>query len=751
MNAQCKFAGLSICLACSLYAVDANLGEVTAYGKTDISATEGTGSYTTQNMNTAAGLDLTIRETPQTVTIIPDQLVKDLNLNDVDKALSYAPGITTTSRFGMNLPMSRGFNIDNIQEDGMQSTTALAAQGLYGQSKEHTDMAFYDRVEVLRGVAGLTQSNGEPGGTINLARKRPQKTFGANLSLGIGSWDTYRSVADVTGGLNSDGSVRGRVIGALGKDGSFRDIKGNKRGAVSAMIETDIGDSTNALAGIIYQKSRGVYDPFGVPVVGKNGEELNLNRKTTFISDWSRAIYEKYNLFLDLEHYFNDSIKAYAKFNYTDSKSTLKFGGWHGVNRDPITRYIGYDRYDNASKEFSFKTGIDANYDLFGQNHDFFTSITMSRETFTQHDRDVFTGAANLTYNTFNKGLINNEPNWGDMTALCALGTNCYNLYYNTKIYQQMFTIGTRYNFSDDWHLLLGARYSWLKRNSATDNYRRGTHTVAQEVKKHKLTPYIGLTWDFARDHSLYASYTEIYKPQTATDRNDEILKPIVGYNAEIGLKSEFFDGALNTTVALFQIEQENRAIQDYEYYVATNKNRSVAEGKVRSRGLDIEANGAITDRWKIFGGYTYNKSEYMKDETHNPTSVDYRKGANAKPWIPKHIVKVYTSYELPLVAQQKLVFGTGVRYQTKTNNMYSRYNITTGAYYPANDIPDQKAYALWDANIAYYYDKHFNVNLSVKNITDEKYFINQNNRVAGQNNFYGEPRNFMVTFNYAY
>ena len=244
MNAHCKFIGLSMCLACSLYAVDANLGEVTAYGKTDISATEGTGSYTTQNMNTATGLDLTIRETPQTVTIIPDQLVKDLNLNDVDKALSYAPGITTTSRFGMNLPMSRGFNIDNIQEDGMQSTTALAAQGLYGQSKEHTDMAFYDRVEVLRGVAGLTQSNGEPGGTINLARKRPQKTFGANLSIGIGSWDTYRSVADVTGGLNSDGSVRGRVIGTLGKDGSFRDMKGNKRGAVSAMIETDIGDSS---------------------------------------------------------------------------------------------------------------------------------------------------------------------------------------------------------------------------------------------------------------------------------------------------------------------------------------------------------------------------------------------------------------------------------------------------------------------------------------------------------------------------
>ncbi len=86
MNAQCKFAGLSICLACSLYAVDANLGEVTAYGKTDISATEGTGSYTTGN--------LSIRQTPQSVSVVSNQLIKDLNLKDVDTAMNYASGIT---------------------------------------------------------------------------------------------------------------------------------------------------------------------------------------------------------------------------------------------------------------------------------------------------------------------------------------------------------------------------------------------------------------------------------------------------------------------------------------------------------------------------------------------------------------------------------------------------------------------------------------------------------------------------------
>lgn len=376
--------------------------------------------YTTDNMNTATGLDLSIRQTPQTVSVVPDQLIKDLSPTKVDDALNYVPGITATSRFSMSLPISRGFNIDNIQEDGMQSTTALAAQGLYGQSKEHTDLAFYDRVEVLRGVAGLTQSNGEPGGTINLVRKRPQKELGANLSLSAGSYDYYRGSVDVTGGLNESGSLRGRLIGLSGKEGSYRDLQGTERGAASAMVGADLGDFSEILAGVIYQKTRSVYDPFGIPVVGKDGNALNLSKRTTFISDWSRSVYEKYNTFLELNHKFSDNIKAYAKLNYTHSESLLKFGGWHGVGRDPASRYISYDRYDNGSKELSFQVGSDIGYELFGQSHDFFINATASKERFTQHDRDVYGSAAGLMYESFNKGLINNEPNWNDTTALPA-------------------------------------------------------------------------------------------------------------------------------------------------------------------------------------------------------------------------------------------------------------------------------------------------------------------------------------------
>lgn len=176
-----------MCLAFSLYAVDANLGEVTAYGKADLSTTEGTGSYTTGNMSTATGLNLSIRETPQSVSVVSNQLIKDLNLKDVDTAMNYASGITLYRDSGRDRIVSRGFNIDNIQEDGVASSVSITAQGTLGFSKEFTDLEFYDRVEVLRGVAGLTQSNGEPGGTVNLVRKRPGDELGVNLGLSMGS------------------------------------------------------------------------------------------------------------------------------------------------------------------------------------------------------------------------------------------------------------------------------------------------------------------------------------------------------------------------------------------------------------------------------------------------------------------------------------------------------------------------------------------------------------------------------------
>ena len=232
---------------------DDNLGTINVTGKADLSTTEGTGSYTTGNMSTATGLNLSIRETPQSISVISNQLLKDLSLHNAEEALSkYATGISLNNDAGGNRIVSRGFYVDNIQEDGIASSVSSSVFGPLGLSKEFTDLEFYDRVEVLRGVAGLTQSNGEPGGTINLIRKRPSDQFGFNASLSGGSWDNYRGMIDVTDAVNQSGTARARLIGILSKTGSFKDYPCNGyREGIGVSTEFDVADKTLLSAGFL--------------------------------------------------------------------------------------------------------------------------------------------------------------------------------------------------------------------------------------------------------------------------------------------------------------------------------------------------------------------------------------------------------------------------------------------------------------------------------------------------------------------
>ena len=412
-----------MCLACSLYAVDANLGEVTAYGKADLSTTEGTGSYTTGNMSTATGLNLSIRETPQSVSVVSNQLIKDLNLKDVDTAMNYASGITLYRDSGRDRIVSRGFNIDNIQEDGVASSVSITAQGTLGFSKEFTDLEFYDRVEVLRGVAGLTQSNGEPGGTVNLVRKRPGDELGINLGLSMGSWNNYRGSFDVTDALNTDSTIRARLIGILNKTGSFKNHKNGHREALGSTFEFDLTDKTMLTTGLIWQRTIGVYDIYGVPASDASGNLLNLSRKSYFGSNWDKSEYEKFNAFTELSHQLSDDTKIYAKLHYTKSEGMFKFGAMGGTNPYNVaiprpTHNVRFRKYDNESDEVNLQIGADGKYELFGRKHEFFVNGSLSREKFTRHDK----WAPNASLSSLGIGLYNwnggaiAEPNWNGST-----------------------------------------------------------------------------------------------------------------------------------------------------------------------------------------------------------------------------------------------------------------------------------------------------------------------------------------------
>lgn len=405
---------------------------------------------------------------------------------------------------------------------------------------------------------------------------------------------------------------------------------------------------------------------------------------------------------------------------------------------------IRFRQYDNSSDEVNVKVSLDGKYELFGRKHDFFINASASREKFEEQDK----WSPNQTLSSLGLGIYNwnsgaiAQPNWNSTDQ----NVISYNRKFTPTIYQQAVSLGTRYNFNDDLHLLIGGRFSRVKYGYYVENFLDQSQSGKRErPTKSSFTPYADLTWDFADNHSWYVSYAQIFKPQNAKDIDGNFIDPVVGYNLETGIKSEFFGGNLNTSIALFETIQKNRAIDD-----PTNWDFSVAEGKVRSRGVDVEINGAISDTWNIFAGYTYNKSEYMNDRHYPLGAVEYFKGADAKKYIPKHLFKIYTTYDFILPQSQKLSLGTGVRYQSKTSGIYMPSNLTSGnpiSYY----VPEQKGYALWDAHISYKINDNFDVTFAVKNITDKKYYENTHNRTAGMNNYYGEARNFALTFNYTY
>jgi outer membrane receptor for ferric coprogen and ferric-rhodotorulic acid len=197
--------------------------------------------------------------------------------------------------------------------------------------------------------------------------------------------------------------------------------------------------------------------------------------------------------------------------------------------------------------------------------------------------------------------------------------------------------ITSRFNLADSLKLILGARLDWYEFKN------EGLTSVSSYKVNHNLTKYAGLIYDLDARHSVYASYTDIFKPQNNHDISGNLLDPMIGKNYEIGVKGEYFAGALNASAALFRIDQEKLAmlLDDQNIcpsYPAISCYR--AAGLVRSQGVDLEIQGAITPNWQLGAGYVFVDKETRKDA--NPANV----GQRASTELPRHQFKFFTTYK---------------------------------------------------------------------------------------------------------
>src|SRR5690606_2107663 len=307
------------------------------------STTEGTQSYTTGASSSATGLTMSLRETPQSVTVMTRARMDDQALDDISEVLDQTVGVTFngTSAVGSDGVKfyARGFQIKNFQIDGSPRPPAI-----YGFSETTTDLVIYDRVEIVRGATGLMNGAGSPSATINLVRKRPTAAPKVSVSAQAGSHDHYRLEADAGGPLTASGNVRGRVVVAYQDSDSHIDRMNIEKQVFYGILDIDLTPKTLLSVGAEYQDFTNSGAPRGgLPLFYTDGRETDFSRSTNGGSRWSDFNHQTTRLFAALEHHF-------------DSGWSVKLDG--EASRPDYDEVIGY-LYSNTGFDAATGAGAD--------------------------------------------------------------------------------------------------------------------------------------------------------------------------------------------------------------------------------------------------------------------------------------------------------------------------------------------------------------------------------------------------------
>ena len=365
----------------------AELQTVNVTGKNRSTRTENRDSYTTSAMRTTTGLALSPKETPQSVSVITKTQLDNQGMTNMEQALKTTTGINVIPDSGRWRYQSRGFYIDQIEEDGLSTTVAGSSGNPYNDPQSMSNLAIYDHIEVVRGPTGLTQSNSEPGGTINAVRKRPTANTQATLSFMADRFGAAGLIGDVSGSLNSSHSVRGRLVSSLTRNKTFQDKNPTKGQMLYGILEADIGEDSKATLGGLYQRTEETPDFYGVPM--GNGFDLNLPRDTYLGAEWNQIRLYKRNVFAEFDHQINDNWKWSSKLNYNRSSSAQNFataantgGRFAGIGQNGI--FTGatdnIQKYDNTGKQFAFQTGVSGKFQALGNEQQAFANYTYSWE-----------------------------------------------------------------------------------------------------------------------------------------------------------------------------------------------------------------------------------------------------------------------------------------------------------------------------------------------------------------------------------
>lgn len=658
--------------------------------------------------NGATNLDLAIKDTPQSISVVSAQQMQDFGANSVNEALQLATGINVEdAETNRTYYMARGFDILSTQIDG------VGMPNNWGVVIGAVDSFGYEKVEVIRGANGLLTGVGNASGTINYVRKRPTNDAQGTIGVSAGSWNNRRVEADYSTPFTANGSWAGRVVAAYEKGDSYIDFLHDDRLFLYGVIDGQIGENTTVAFGYSYQQANSDGAMWGGLVLANNdGTQTEFPRNSSTAQNWSYWNTDDKSAFLELRHALGADWTLKATYNFRDSGNDGKlFYAWNTEGLDPVT-YEGIDaspgRYMDKGDSHHVDVSLSGHFSALGREHELMLGVAQARssgKTYTWDpindveagDPDPYAAMPAFPY----PGDAIAEPIWGPR----------YVYEYGDQTLRRIYG-AARLALTDRMKAIVGFNQARYHRDGGS--YWGDTYSQTES----KFSPYAGLTFDLTDRVLVYVSYSDIYQPQDQTDIDLHLLDATKGVNVELGVKADWFDGRLLTSLAAFSAKQENLATlvgvtEDLTWYY---------EGKdVDSKGIEFEATGKLNDYVDLVLGYTTLKLE-------GPD------GGDIYTWVPRHTANLALSARLPALPFVRM--GVSGRWQSRTSN-YDDSNIALihqGSYGTLN------LFGEWRVN------DDLSLRANVNNLTDEKYLTSL--YYVG---FYGAPRNYTLSLNWRF
>ena len=651
--------------------------------------------YNVVSTSTAMKTDTLLRDTPQAITVISKDLIRDQAVTSMSDVVRYVPGIVPSQGEG---------NRDAAIFRGNSSTSDFYIDGIRDDVQYFRDFYNIDSVEAIRGSNAMVFGRGGSGGVINRVSKQPQWSAIGEGSLTLGSWDNRRATVDIGRAIND--SMAFRVNAMVEDSNSFRDGVSVERKGINPTLAIRAGKNTSVVLGYEHFRDERVADR-GIP--SQHGRPFATDESTFFGNAALSPTWVRVNaLTAVIDHDFGNGMSLRNRTRVADYDKFYQNVFASGAVLPAGTVALG--AYSTATQRTNLFNQTDLSYtlDAGGIKHKLLVGAEFGRQEtdnlrLTGHNAAGTTALSVSAANPVYTAPILFRPS--------ATDADNHGVAKVASVYLQ-----DQLEFTPQWQAVLGLRYDRFKVDFL--NNRNG---ATLEQTDSPVSPRVGLIYKPVEAVSLYGSYSIAYVPRageqlSSLSASNQAFDPEEFTNIELGAKWDILPN-LSATAAVYKLERTNVVLPG-----PTSADPSqLVDGQV-TKGVELGLSGKVTRAWSVMGGYAYQDAELTATQ-----SATARDGARLAQ-VPKHSASLWNRYEFtPAWAT-----GLGVIYRD------SIFTTTSNAV----TLP---SFTRVDAALFYTLNPNYRVQLNVENLFDKKYYASAH---SDNNISPGSPRALRVALN---